>query len=179
MKINKQEHIDCLRNTIMSNADIAYATIQKIISSMSPVQFFATVKFEKVGRDPIEGYAQNMIEQINQMYSDLVVLAAAEDLLKQFPGITLELHLGAASGYDIESDDGSVVAECFSVTSVTSNRKLHKDCQKLQKAVAPIKCIYFYSHNDSEANLLSQFPKYPDIRFHRVSLDALHASTLS
>ena len=179
MKINKHEHIACLRNTIMSNADNAYATIQKSISRMSPLQFFATVKFEKVGRDPIEGYAQNMIEQINQMYSDLVVLAAAEDLLKQFPGITLELHFGAASGYDIESDDGSVVAECFSVTSVTSNRKLHKDCQKLQKAVAPIKCIYFYSHNDSEANLLSQFPKYPDIRFHRVSLDALHASTFS
>ena len=179
MKIYKQEHIDDLRNTIINNADIAYTAIQKSLSVMPPLQFFATVKFEKIGRDPIEGQEQNLIEQINQMYSDLVVLAAAEDLLKQFPGITLELHLGAASGYDIESDDGSIVAECFSVTSVSSNRKLHKDCQKLLKASAPVKCVYFYSHNDSEAKLLLQFSKYPDIRFHRVSFDALQASTLS
>lgn len=107
------------------------------------------------------------------MYSNLVVLSAVEDLLSKYPGISFVLQLGVNSGYDIEAIDGSVVAECFSVTAVSSNRKLDKDCMKLMQATAPIKYVYFYSHQDREEKLQKIFSKYPDIHFHRILFAAL------
>ena len=171
MTANSLEQIKELRDSVCKNAEDSYATLFECFSTMMPMQFFAAVKFEKPGKDPINGQAQNLIEQVNQMYSDLVVLAAAEDLLTLYPGINLDLQLGASSGYDIESKDGTIVAECFSVTTVSSNRKLDKDCKKLMQSSAPIKCIYFYSHQDSEEKLQNQFRKYPDIRFKRILFD--------
>ena len=171
MIVNSLEQINALRNAIAKNADTSYASVRKHIENMTPMQFFASVKFEKLGKDPISGEPQNLIEQINQMYSNMVVLAAAEDLLKQHPGAGFVLQLGVSSGYDIESEDGIIVAECFAVTTVSSNRKLDKDCKKLLQSAAPIKCVYFYSALDSEEKLQNQQRKFPDIRFKRIIFD--------
>lgn len=88
------------------------------------------------------------------MFSDLVVLEGARRLLCRYPEKALSLNLGPSSGFDIDSIDGEIVAECFAVTTATSNRKLEKDCSKfMSKAPAKQKYIYFYSRNDTEEKL--------------------------
>ena len=171
MIVNSVEQINALRNAIAKNADASYVSIRKRIEDMTPMQFFASIKFEKSGKDPVGGEPQNLIEQINQTYSDMVVLSAAEDLLNLYPGTSLVLQLGVSSGYDIESEDGTIAAECFAVTTVSSNRKLDTDCKKLLQSVAPIKCVYFYSALDGEEKLQNLYRKYPDIRFKRIIFD--------
>ena len=171
MIVNSLEQINALRNAIAKNADASYVSVRKRIEDMTPMQFFASIKFEKLGKDPVGGEPQNLIEQINQTYSDMVVLSAAEDLLNLYPGTSLVLQLGVSSGYDIESEDGTIAAECFAVTTVSCNRKLDKDCKKLLQSVAPIKCVYFYSALDGEEKLQNQYRKYPDIRFKRIIFD--------
>ena len=171
MTVNAPEQIETLSNTVLINADATQAVLKKCIAEMSAVQFFAAMKFDKIGAGPISGKAQNIIEQVNQMYSDLVVLTAAKNILNQYPGMTLELQLGSSSGYDIESSDGLLVAECFAVTTVSNNKKLSKDCIKLMQSNAPIKCIYFYTHEDSEEKLQKLYTKYPEIKFDRVFFD--------
>ena len=82
----------------------------------------------------------------------------------------MKLNLGPSSGFDIETTDGEVVAECFASTTATSNRKLEKDCQKLlSKAESKRKYICFYTRNDSEEKLSKIYAKYPEITFMRIS----------
>ena len=142
--------------------------IHERMAQLQAMDFWAAFKFDRIGHDSISGQPQNLIEQINQMYSNLVVLNAADDLLDSYPGTSFELQLGVSSGYDIQSTDGSIVAECFAVTTVSSNRKLEKDCKKLITSNATEKYIYFYSHQDTEEKLQKQFVKHPDITFKRV-----------
>ena len=129
---------------------------------------FPTIKFEKQGVDPIAGTELNLIEQIHQMYSDLVVLFAVQELLGNYPGKVFELHLGPEAGYDIQSLDGQIVAECFAATSVASNDKLNKDCTKLLQSHAEHKHLFFYTHCDSKAMLQKRYQKYPEIKFQRL-----------
>ena len=133
MTVSTPEQVEILRSHIIENAEISFCSLKESMSKMGPMQFYAALKFEKIGRDPLDGKEENFIEQLNQMYSDLVVLAAAGDLMSQYPGISLELQLGVGPGYDICATDGLIAAECFAVTTVSSNRKMDKDCKKLMK----------------------------------------------
>lgn len=54
------------------------------------------------------------------MFSDLVVLEGARRLLCLYPEKALSLNLGPSSGFDIDSIDGEIVAECFAVTTALS-----------------------------------------------------------
>ena len=73
-------------------------------------------------------------------------MAALEELFDIYPSKKFETHMGAEAGFDIESTDGEVVAECFAVTTAASNGKLKKDSEKLiNKASKQKKYIYFYS----------------------------------
>ena len=177
MIVSTQNEIDTLRKSVIQNAEASLAVMQRQITSADALSFFFSVKFDQLGHDPINGKPQNLIEQINQMYSDLVVLAAAEDLLQQHPGAVLELQLGSSAGHDIRSADGQIAAECFAVTSTASNRKMEKDCKKLMKSDAAVKCIYFYSHLDSDDRIASFAHKHPDIRFVRIKATELKTST--
>jgi hypothetical protein len=102
------------------------------------------------------------------MYSDIVALFAVQDLLDQYPGKKFEMHLGPTAGYDIQSTDGEVIAECFAATSVNSNDKINKDCRKLLKGQAIYKHLYFCTYRDSENVIQNKFAKYPEIQFKRV-----------
>lgn len=167
ISITTQEQVADLRKSITQNAEHSLAKLRTYTNTMDALHFFATVKFDKIGADPINGRSLNLIEQINQMYSDLVALAAVRYLLTCYPNQIFELHLGATAGYDIQSNDGQVIAECFAATSVTSNDKLNKDCRKLENTHAEHKYLFFYSHMDSEVVLQNRFHKYPNIHFKR------------
>ncbi len=169
MVIRTVEEIENLRETILINAQKTVGQLSMKIASLPVMSFLAEVKFDGVGIDPLKGTELNFIEQLNQMFSDLVVLKGANHLLSIYPDKSLNLSFGPASGFDIESVDGEIVAECFAVTTATSNRKLEKDCSKLMsKAYDKQKYIYFYSRNDSDEKLRWIFDKYPEIIFTRI-----------
>ena len=107
------------------------------------------------------------------------VLAAAEDLMNRYPGISFDVQLGVGSGYDVRSTDGRIVAECFAVTTISSNDKLNKDCKKLMKSDALVKCVYFYSHQDTEKKIQNRMKQYPEIQIKRISFEELETSTAS
>ena len=169
MLVKSKEQVAELRCAVTLNAEASYFTLRERMTQMQAMDFWAAVKFDRIGHDSISGQPQNLIEQINQMYSNLVVLNAVDDLLDCYPDTSFELQLGVSSGYDIQSEDGRIVAECFAVTTVSSNRKLEKDCKKLTASTASEKYIYFYSHQDSLEKLQKQFTKYPDIIFKRIT----------
>ncbi|MGH9859359.1 MAG: hypothetical protein ACRD5F_04965, partial [Candidatus Acidiferrales bacterium] len=53
--------------------------------------------------------------------------------------------LGTAPGHDIESPDGSVVAEAFAATTFTSNRKLARELRRLSTAPATHRYVFYYA----------------------------------
>ena len=168
MVVNTHEQVAQLRKTIVENATSAFSELKEFSQQTDALQFFASIKFVPIGKDPLTGVPLNLIEQINQTYSNLVVLAAAHDLIDRYPGKSFDLQLGASSGFDVQSTDGEVVAECFAVTSVSSNDKMNKDCKKLMNSGVAHKYIFFYTYQDSDKKLQNRYNKYPDIHFERV-----------
>ena len=168
MVVESNEQVVMLRESIIHNAEVSMEILKNRADVLPAMQFFAEIKFGKIGRDPLTGCELNLIEQINQMYSDIVALSAVQDLLGLHPRKKFEMHLGPTAGYDIQSTDGEVIAECFAATSVNSNDKMNKDCCKLSKAQAMYKYLYFCTYRDSEIVLQNKFAKYPEIKFKRV-----------
>lgn len=169
MIVKTIEEIEKHKSAILDNANQTCERLKGIIKSLSAIAFLEELKFDKLGADPLKGTNLNFVEQLNQMFSDLVVLEGACQLLQLYPERELRLNLGPSSGFDIESIDGEIVAECFAATTATSNRKLEKDCQKLlNKAEEKQKYIYFYTRNDSEEKLLRIYEKYPEITCIRI-----------
>ena len=169
MVIRTVEEIENLRETILINAQKTVGQLSMKIASLPVMSFLAEVKFDGVGIDPLKGTELNFIEQLNQMFSDLVVLEGCRQLLQLYPDKKMKVNLGAKCGFDIESLDGEVAAECFAVTTAASNRKLEKDCQKLLRmAEGKKKHIFFYARNDSEEKLRRISKKYPEITCVRI-----------
>ena len=168
MLVSTFTQVTQLEEAIIKNAEASFEVLKEYSATTDAMHFFTAIKFTKLGKDPITGKALNLIEQINQTYSNLVTLAAVRDLLRRYPEKSFLLNLGAKAGYDVQSTDGEVVAECFAVTSVSSNDKMNKDCKKLRLSKAKYKYIYFQSNEDSEQALQNRYKKYPDFHFERV-----------
>jgi hypothetical protein len=107
------------------------------------------MKFEAVGRHPIEDRALNFVEQINQTFSYLVALNAAKWLLEVHPdasGFSLAPGAHATQRLDIMSVVPDLVgAEAFAATSPRSNNKLDKDLRRLAGDPAQHRYAFFYS----------------------------------
>lgn len=170
MVIETVEQVEDLKERIGKTAEDTYTQLKTLTKTNSALEFLFQMKFCKIGLDPIKGTKQNLIEQLNQSFSDLVIIEALLDLLSKCPGKRFKIHLGAEPGFDIESSDGEVAAECFAVTSFGSNDKLKEDSQKLiKKAPDRKKYIYFYSQNDVEYKLKKVYKKFPDITYVRIT----------
>lgn len=103
------------------------------------------LRFERVGCDPLDdSCALNIVEQLNQTTTYLVTLAGVAHLLCKH-GPPLRINLGTAAGHDIESPDGSVVAEAFAAASFASNRKLVTDQAKLKGSRALHRYVFYYA----------------------------------
>ena len=169
MIINSMEQVVDLKEKILKNAKLTYEYFNERISTTPPIDILRDMKFSKNGLDPINGTPLNFIEQLNQMFSDLVVVAALKDLMTKYPDKQFEINFGAKSGFDIQSCDEAVVAECFAVTSAKSNDKLRKDSKKLSDlARNQEKYIYFYSENDVDEKLERTYQSFPEITFKRI-----------
>ncbi|HSE87625.1 MAG TPA: hypothetical protein VLJ79_15485, partial [Candidatus Binatia bacterium] len=123
-------------------------------------QILVRMKFHEVGYHPIEDRRLNLIEQVNQTFTYVVSLAAAEYILKRHPGSgPISLNLGTASGSDLESASQSVAAEVFASVRRTNNRKLDKDVAKVAKSSAAHKYVFYYcSGEDCTPFRIERFP---------------------
>ena len=90
------------------------------------------MKFEKIAFDPISGKEENIIEVINQLQTYMISIMAVEYLLEEYTDKSFAINWGNIPGYDIESSDGEIIAECFAATSYRSNGKLIADLKRLK-----------------------------------------------
>lgn len=170
ININTIEQIHDIRNTILCNLKKTYSAIKELLNGEDELSTFALIRFQDTSFDPIKGTPLNFIEMLNQTFSDLIVLYGAEELIKKHPGHTFTVRLGAQSGYDIESDDGSIVGECFAVTKISSNKKLKKDVQKLMSLGENVqKYIVFYSETDTNEKICNYIMNNCGITYIRVN----------
>ena len=114
-----------------------------------PLALLRGLKFEPIGRHPIEARALNAIEQVNQTWTYLVAVKAAQQLLRLHPGLGgfwLAPGAHAAQALDIMSvADGVVGAETFAAVDPKNNAKLAQDLKKLAARPERYRYIFFSS----------------------------------
>ena len=128
-----------------------------------PLAALARVKFEPIGRHPLEDRPLNMIEQVNQTFTYWVALKATELLLEWHPdacGFTLAPGAHAPRGtLDIESrKTGLVGAETFAAPP-QSNRKLKGDLDKLALRPEMHRYVFFTAPNYNETRRRSDLER--------------------
>lgn len=170
--ISDTEELSRYKTTILSNLKKSVQDIRTLIESENAQEIFMQFKFEKVATEPLSGKPENLVEVINQSQTYFVTLTAVEYLLRHYPGKAFTLNWGNVSGYDIESTDGEIIAECFAATSYRSNRKLTTDLKRLfSNQTATIKYEFFYACDFSEISKEYYENKYPGVCI--VKLDSI------
>jgi hypothetical protein len=126
-----------------------------------PLDMLRRMKFEPVGFHPIEGYALNIVEQINQTWTFCVALAAARQLLLLHPdagGLRLAPGAHACQALDIMSvTEGCVGAETFAAVTPRNNGKLAADLLKLAARPERHRYVFFMSPQFQGNKRLLQF----------------------
>ncbi len=127
-------------------SEYALSAVQGLAEQGDALRLLEAVKFRKIGRDPLDPTrCLNLIEQVNQTFTALVSVRAVEYLLDHHPEVRrFRVNLGTAPGSDIESLDGSVVAEVFSATSPSSNGKKNRDIAKVAAVTAKHRYVFFH-----------------------------------
>ncbi len=144
--LNNISDIESYIEDITHSSEQAQLRITEMSENTHAMDFMERLKFEKMGYDPLNSERDlNFIEQLNQTFTYLASMKAAEFLFNQHPEIsTLTLNLGTASGSDIETNDcGGIAGEVFAATSPSSNNKLNKDIQKVSMTNAKYKYAFF------------------------------------
>lgn len=107
------------------------------IQQGDPLELLRQLKFDPVGRHPVESRPLNVIEQVNQTWTYLAALMATRWLLDKHPeagGFLLAPGAHAAQPLDVMSVQDSLVgAEAFAAVHPDNNRKLNKDLAKLKR----------------------------------------------
>lgn len=102
--------------------------------SGTSLDLLRALKFDPVGRHPVEDRPLNAIEQINQTWTYVVALLATRKLLELHPnagGFLVAPGAHMSLPLDIMSvAPGLVGAETFAATHPRSNDKLNKDLRK-------------------------------------------------
>lgn len=151
--ISSAEELSRYKTTILSNLKKSVQDIKAMIDSEDAQEIFKHFKFDKIATEPLSGKPENLVEVINQSQTYFVTLAATEYLLSHHPEKSFLLNWGNVSGYDIESTDGEIIAECFAATSYRSNGKLTADLKRLfSNQTAMYKYEFFFTGDFSEAN---------------------------
>ncbi len=159
------DEIKYYKAKIIHDLNVCMMTLKYLLESNDSLDFFKKVKYEKTVIDPLTGEPENLIEVINQCQTYLVSLMGTEYLISKFPDIPFIINLGNVAGYDIESQDGTIIAECFAATSYKSNSKLTKDMKRLaENDSAAHKYEFFYDTEFTDNCKKYYKNKYPDIK---------------
>ncbi|MBP6738647.1 MAG: hypothetical protein KA146_01595 [Leptospiraceae bacterium] len=145
-------NLDCVKSNIIKIKCSAQRFQNWLNNSMkeNPLSLFYDLKFKDSGYQPFYNERLNFIEQLNQTFSNLVVFLGVDYLIKKFGEQIYHLNIGTNGGFDIYTEDKSIVAEAFSVVDPSNNRKLKKDITKLSSQSKSKKYIFYYSHNHPE-----------------------------
>ena len=150
---------------------IIHANLQKSFESMKChlddkdcASVFECFKYDKTAVDPLTGNPENLIEMLNQYQTYLVTLKALEYLFEKHSSKSFVARFGNIAGYDIESTDGEIIAECFAQVSYKNNKKLDKDLEKLSSITCEtIRYEFFYDRAFNTDNYIAYKTKYPEI----------------
>lgn len=169
IRIQNKNDLVKIREKIEKNICIVRKQLQNFLESMDTLQLFHEIKFHKTVSDPLTEEPENFLEVVNQYYTYLVSLNAVEMLMEIHKGHAFILNLGNVNGYDIVSEDASIIAECFAATSYRSNRKLSKDLERLSRNKdAAHKYVFFYDMEFTEQHKPYYVKKYPDIVIQKI-----------
>lgn len=144
--LNNISDIESHIEDITHAAEQAQLRITEMSKNSEPMFFMESLKFEKMGYDPLNSDRDlNFIEQLNQTFTYLASMKAAEFLFNNHPEISsLTLNLGTAPGSDLETTNcGGIAAEVFAATKPSSNNKLNKDIKKVSETDAKYKYSFF------------------------------------
>lgn len=162
--ISNKEQLHKYRQTIKNNLQATIEEVHKVITVGSAMDAIASFKYDKVAKEPISGEPENLIEVVNQSQTYLISLMAVEYLMEKHPGTGFTVNWGNIPGYDIESKDQSIIAECFAATSYRSNQKLAKDLKRLKEnQFALYKYEFFYDREFEESHRIYYENNYPEI----------------
>jgi len=148
-EIGAQAQIDALHRS----ANQTRQSLLDLLQRSDGLSIMAALKFEQVGHDPLDASRRlNLIEQLNQTFTYLVALKAAEFLFARHSEVSaLDLNLGNVSGWDIESVENDVlVAEVFAAVNPANNQKLRKDIDKVRDAPHRYRYVVFMSPEHRE-----------------------------
>lgn len=158
------KEINSYREVILKNLSHSISAMKELFENEDASEIFRQCKFKKIAKEPISGEPENLIEVINQSQTYLVSLAAVDFLFEKYTTKSFIVNWGNASGYDIESSDGTIIAECFAATSYRSNGKLAADLKRLaSNKIAKEKYEFFYALDFTEKSKRYYEKKYPDI----------------
>lgn len=157
------EEIQTLEREIRCASEYTLSVVQGLAQQGDALGLLEAVKFGEIGRDPLDPTrCLNLIEQVNQTFTALVTLRAVEYLFGQHPGVCrFRVNLGTAPGSDIESLDGSVVAEVFAATRPSSNGKKRKDIAKVAAVAAKHRYVFFHCPGDYNCETVGEVKVVP------------------
>ena len=162
--VHNTDELDKYKITILDNLNSSVNMLQQVLNDNDALKAFKVFKFEKMATEPLSGNPENLIEVINQAHTYLISIMAVEYLYKIYPTQTFIINWGNIPGYDIESVDGTIIAECFAATSYKSNGKLAADLKRLAgNAEAVHKYEFFYDKEFTESHREYYKEKYSDI----------------
>ena len=150
--------------TIYDNLQKSLESIKSVLDNDDSTCIFESFKYDKIAIDPLTGESENLIEMVNQYQTYVVTLKALEFLFEKYSNKSFIARFGNIAGYDIESTDGEIVAECFAQVSFKNNKKLDKDLEKLNSVTYDAICYeFFYDKVFNEDNYKAYKNKYPEI----------------
>lgn len=162
--VHSRTELEKYKKIISDNLLENMRVIEGLIKDSSALEVFKRFKYDKIAVEPLTGQAENLIEVVNQSQTYLVSLMAVEFLYQRFPTQMFIVNWGNIPGYDIESEDGIIIAECFAATSFRSNGKLVNDLKRLsQNGTAIYKYEFFYDKEFGEQQKEYYEGKYPGI----------------
>lgn len=162
--IHNVSELQIYKQKIIDNLNSSVRAIMQIIAENEALDVFKMFKFEKMAIEPLSGKPENLIEVINQAHTYLISIIAVEYLYKTYPTKSFLINWGNIPGYDIESTDGTIIAECFAATSYKSNGKITADLKRLlNNTTATYKYEFFYDKEFTENHRKYYQEKYPGI----------------
>ena len=162
--VHNADELNKYKKIILNNLNGSINMLQQVLSNNDALDAFKKFKFEKMATEPLSGNPENLIEVINQAHTYLISIMAVEYLYKLHPAQAFTINWGNIPGYDIESVDRTIIAECFAATSYKSNGKLTADLKRLaSNKEAEHKYEFFYDKDFTENHKEYYKEKYPDI----------------
>ncbi len=159
--ISNIQQVETYRNKI---TDVTNNRLQGLFQGYEGIELLKQIKFHQFGFDPLFDEPLNFIEMTNQIFTYLVCLKAVEILLTLYTKSKFHVNFGTEAGYDVISEDKSIICECFAATTPDSNSKLDKDTRKVSEdVVSEHKYVVFYASSSKTKHVENLKRKYSNV----------------